>query len=72
MHAVSILQHVSAIHRVQCMHSVMRPLVSVNVSLELMDVSVIAVFLLTGAFPTAGLVLVMVMQSIVTPKQGSA
>lgn len=72
MHAVSLLQHVSAIHRVQCMHSAMRPLVSVNVFPERMGVSVIAVSLDTGASPTAGHVLVMAMRSSVTPKQASA
>lgn len=72
MHAVSFLQHVSAIHKVQCMHSAMRPLVSVSVFPECMDVSVIAVSLDTGASPTAGHVLVMVMRSSVTSKRGSA
>lgn len=72
MHTVSFLQHVSAIHRVQCMRSAMRPLVSVNVFPERTDVSVTAVSLDTGAFPTAGHVLVMDMLSSATPKLGSA
>lgn len=72
MQAASFFQHVSVIHRVQCMHSAMRPLVSVNVFLEHMDVSVIAVSLDTGASPTAGHVLVMAMRNSVTPKLGSA
>lgn len=62
----------SVIHRDRCMHSAMKPLVSVNVFPERMDVSVIAVFLGTGASLTADHVLVMVMQSSVTLKQGSA
>lgn len=72
MHAVSFLQHVSAIHRVQCIHSAIRPPVSVNVFPERMAVSVIAVSLDTGASPTAVLVHVMAMRSSVTLKRGSA